>query len=240
MTLDQRSASIVQLAARFKQLTSEHIQTFLFNELSSKTPRDRALKRLVKERYLLRIERRTVGGSRGGSGQYVYALDRRGFYLYFDGRFDPMRNIDYHSLAIADCYVELLKLERAGQLVINGYSTEPDSWRMVGPYDLRPDFAVDVSVNGTRPPLLWFEVDMGTERQKQLRVKLEDYWLAYKHWKAEGNDPARFPRVVWVGIDQARVKELRWLLSEGSDEAQALFRVCTKDELVHNMLEYRM
>src|SRR5947209_6452814 len=86
-----RDRHIVQLVARFKQATSKQIHELLFSSNASRTPADVALKRLTTRGYLHRIERRTVGGSRGGSGQYVYSLGRRGFFMFFEGRYSPAR-----------------------------------------------------------------------------------------------------------------------------------------------------
>src|SRR3954447_17203603 len=123
-----RDRQIVQLIARFKQATSKQIHELLFSANASRTPADVALKRLTTRGYLHRIERRTVGGARGGSGQYVYALGRRGFFMFFEGRYSPARSVDYHALAILDSYIVLRRLELAGRLSIVGLSTEPDCW----------------------------------------------------------------------------------------------------------------
>lgn len=231
MTLDSRHGSIVQLVAKFKQLSSAHVQELLFHEHASRTPCDRALKRLVQAQYLVRIERRMVGGAKGGSGLYVYALGRRGFYTHFDGPFNPPRSVNYHSIAIADAYVALKRLERVGAIQVLGYSTEPDSWASVDDIQLKPDFAVDIAVNGTKLPRVWLEVDMGTEGQKQLRTKLEDYWRAYMVYRSASDELPEFPRIIWVAVDAERVKEINWLLGEGSMQARSLFQVCTAETL---------
>src|SRR5919107_3335473 len=97
--LSGRDRLVVQLIARFKQASSRQVHELLFPGVTY-TPADRALKRLTDRGYLTRIERRTVGGSRGGSGQYVYGLGRRGFFMHYDGRFNPPRTVNYHALAV--------------------------------------------------------------------------------------------------------------------------------------------
>src|SRR5688572_9185610 len=70
--LSGRDRLIVQLIARFKQASPSQLHEVLFHDLTYK-PLYRALNRLSTARaphrpYLTRIERRTVGGSHGGSG----------------------------------------------------------------------------------------------------------------------------------------------------------------------------
>src|SRR3954447_10297306 len=131
LDLSGRYRLIVQLIVRFKQASSRQVHELLFPTVTY-TPGDRALKRLTDRRSLARIEGRTVGGSRGGSGQYVYGLGRRGFYMHFDGRFSPPRTVNYHALAILDTYIALRRLELAGRLQVLGLSTEPDCWLRIG------------------------------------------------------------------------------------------------------------
>src|SRR3954467_4244133 len=133
--LTGRDRLIVQLIARFKQASSKQVHELLFPDVTY-TPADRALKRLTDRRYLTRIERRTVGGSRGGSGQYVYGLGRRGFYLHYDGRFILPRTVNYHALAILDTFIVLRRLELAGRLGINGVLVDEESWQKIGGDDL--------------------------------------------------------------------------------------------------------
>src|SRR3954447_18081319 len=144
LDLSGRDRLVVQLIARFKQASSRQVHELLFPGVSY-TPADRSLKRLTQAGYLTRIERRTVGGSRGGSGQYVYGLGRRGFYMHYDGRFSPPRTANYHALEILNTYIALRRLELAGRLQILGLSTEPDCWVRIGGDELKPDLYVELS-----------------------------------------------------------------------------------------------
>jgi hypothetical protein len=224
--LSPRDRSIVQLVARFKQAASSHIQELLFNDVASHTSANRALVRLTERGYLARIEKRLVGGSRGGSGQYVYQLGRRGFYLYFDGRFSPWRTVNYHALGIVETYIVLRRLERAGVLYIVGMSTEPDSWVRVGGNELKPDLYVEVERAGGVRRRVWFEIDMGSEGQSQLRTKLLRYWQAYdeSNWDV-------YPGTIWVAVDAERAKEISWLISQMPTNAHVLFQVSTLERL---------
>lgn len=243
--LDGRDRLIVNHVARFKQLSSAHVFALLFAG-ASRTPCDRALKRLTDQGYLHRVERRAIGGRQGGAGQYVYGLGRRGWFMHFEGRYVLPRVVNYHALAIADCYVALKRLERDGVLIVQGASTEPDCWAVIGAVDLRPDLYVQLQ-RGSRSTLLWIEMDMATEQHKQVRAKLESYWRAFQQAdkfpyppelsrevvQPDGSTRRQtvFPRIIWVGVDQERAKELSWLVSTLDDEARRLFTVTTREGL---------
>jgi hypothetical protein len=170
-----------------------------------------------------------VGGAGGGSGQYVYSLGRRGFFTLRDGgEYRRTRTVNYHTLAIADAFLTFKRLERAGVLTIAGVSTEPDCHVEVGGLYLKPDMHIDITHAGERRKL-WLEVDMGTQGQRVIRDKLERYWQAYKYTVSQ--EWPSFPLTYFVAVDDERVKELRWLLEQGSNEAQTLFRITTNEQL---------
>lgn len=230
MLVHERDRQIVLTIGRFGQVTSGQLLSMLFSELGSVTPLYRALERLVERKFISRIERRMVGGSGAGSGQYVYQLGSRGWTLCGrEGRYYPLRSVNYHTLAIVDSYVELLKAERKGNIHIVGLLTEPDSWRNIAGADLRPDMHVEIEQSSRqRSTSLWLEIDMGTERPKAIGEKLARYWHAYSH-VTEDVLPV-FPLVLFLALDDARAKELRWVIERGPEEARALFMVSTINE----------
>jgi hypothetical protein len=172
-----------------------------------------------------------AGGARGGSGQYVYSLGRRGFYQYFEGGYSAARSVNYHTLAIVDCFVTLRRLEREGAFKVLAMSTEPDCWAVIGGVELKPDLYVELE-RGTGRLLWWLEVDMGTESQKQLQGKLEAVVRAYRDYdEADALKWPTLPRTLWVGVDEERAKELAWLVGRLPAEAQRLFAVTSKEHL---------
>lgn len=140
----------------------------------------------------------------------------------------PYRSVHYHTLAIADAFIGLKRLEREGTIEVIGVATEPDTWRVIAGADLRPDLYVELGIPSKRMSIsLWIEIDMGTERQKQLKEKLARYWHAYQHATAE--DMAVYPRVLFLVPDDERLKEINWLINSGPEEARELFRVQKQD-----------
>jgi hypothetical protein len=232
MLILDRDRLIVLSIGRFGQLTFEHLRIMHFSGLASDTPLKRALIRLRGSGHVKVIERRLVGGSGAGSGQYVYQLGSAGWSLTRrQGKYWPFRTVDYHTLGIADAYVELLKLEQAGRARLDGFATEPDSWALIAGADLRPDLHVDVADLGRRRNTsLWIEIDMGTERQKAIKDKLARYWHAYQH--ATEKDLPSFPLILFIAPDDARARELRWIIERGHKDAQDLFLVSTMPQFV--------
>jgi hypothetical protein len=223
MELPDRNRRIVHLVARYGQASSKQIKLLLFHDVSQ-TPVDRALARLVASQYLTRLERRIVGGARGGSGQYVYGLGRRGSFMFYTGKFSPPRSIRYHSLAIVDSVVTFKEAEREGKLGIIGIASEPDAWRRIGRDELRPDLLVELDRRGRRVKL-FVEVDMGSESQGQVRAKLERYNRARDN--ADAEVWPRFPLTLWVAVDSEREAELKWLVSQMPERDRELFIVTT-------------
>ena len=230
--LSPRDAQVVELVGRFRLMGAEQIREVLFFGQRSKTPLDRALKRLTDAGYLTRLGR-MVGGFGGGSGQYVYQLGRAGWrYLGKGGGYRPLRVVDYHTLTIAECFVVLKRLERGGELSVISYEADPVSRRTVGEILLTPDAYVELGVSARRLKFsFWLEIDRDTENAETIRGKCVRYWRAFQSW---GGDV--FPYVVFVVPDERRRRELERVIAGGPDEAQQLFRVCELDnfgELIH-------
>lgn len=230
--LSPRDAQVVELVGQFRQMGAEQVREVLFFEQRSKTPCDRALKRLTDAGYLARLGR-MVGGFGGGSGQYIYQLGRAGWrYLGKGGGYRPLRVIDHHALTIAECFVLLKAMERSGELVVISYQADPASRRTVGDSLLTPDAYVELGIPATRRKFMfWLEIDRDTENAEVIRGKCVRYWRAFQSW-----DGDVFPYVVFVAPDAPRKQEIERVIAGGPDEAQALFRVYERAGFGHGIL----
>jgi hypothetical protein len=213
-------------------VAAEQIRKLLFFGQRSKTPLDRALKRLTDTGYLARLGR-LVGGFGGGSGQYVYQLGRKGWqYFGKGGGYRPLRAVDYHTLTIAECFVILKRLEQGGELAVIRYDADPASRLTVGQIQLTPDAYAEVGVEALkRKWAFWLEIDLDTENAEIIRGKCMRYWRAFQAW-----DGDVFPYIVFVVPDQTRKQELERVIAGGPDEAQEIFEVYQMDafgELIH-------
>jgi protein involved in plasmid replication-relaxation len=209
-------------------LTAGQLRELVFFEQASKTPLNRTLKRLTDGGYLVRLAR-MVGGFGGGSGAYVYQLGRVGWrYLGKGGGYRPLRVVDLHTLTIAECFVQLKRLEHDSQLTVITYIPEPALHRTLGDIPLTPDAYIELGVvlPQRRKFLYWLEVDRGTENADVIRGKLKRYWRAFKLWP----DDDTYPYVVFVVEGNVRKRELERVIAGGPEAAHALFRVYLLDE----------
>lgn len=224
MRLLERDGRILTLVARFGQLTTNHVNDLVFYESKSRTPCERALKRLVADGLLEHVPQRHPGGRLGGSPLNVFQLGAEGWRLFFEGRRKFSRVIRAHSLAIADVYVAIKQGEREGWLEVLDYATEPDSHVDVAGADLRPDLYVELGLREKRQRVvLWLEVDLGTERQKQIAEKIERYRFAYEHSDQYQGDV--FPSIVFLALDDERVRELNQILRRAKNTPGGLIQV---------------
>lgn len=228
MKLSRRDLQIVQFIARFGQATKHHVRAAVFKDNKSATPCDRALKRLTEQRVLARIEIRTVGGAHGGSGQYVYQIGAAGWKLAAtEGSFWLSKSVKYHSLAIADVFVDI-----NDHLNVIRYETEPDSHEKINYVPLQPDLYLEVDL-GRHVLRTWLEVDLGTERPKQLKEKMNRYNHAWSGAPERWNP---WPLVVWAVPDDKRRAELQSIVKLQPAESQGMYRVCLLDDVVATLL----
>jgi hypothetical protein len=228
MELSQADAAVVRLVGQFKQLSSVHIQTACFADTSAMTL-SRHLNRLVLQKYLARVGRRSTS-VQGGSGAYVYQLAPRGWiFVQRDGRYWPYRAIDLHKLHCADIYIDLLNAERGGTLKIIRFGLE----RAVSPV-VRADIALALGVIETNKRIdLYIEVDLGTERPKRIEAKLNGYWDTYRRTPKDST----FPAVIFVVPDTYRAKQIRTVIAKRYKDT-GLFQVCQFKEVVSLCLSF--
>lgn len=221
--LPSRDQAVVELVGKFRQLTAGHLRVLAFDELASQTPLDRTLRRLVDGKYLMRLHR-LVGGTQGGSAQYVYQLGRQGWRLLERaGEYWAPRAVNLHALAVADCLVNLKIAEKRGALEVVCFTAEPACHVKVGGILLTPDAFVELKLAGSREQLIsWLEVDRGTERLNTIQEKCERYWKA----SISGQWDGFFPFVLFVVPDEQRQRAIERMVKAGPTGARELFSVC--------------
>jgi Replication-relaxation len=231
--MTRRDQAIILTVGRFGQLASGHVRDLFFSNLSSDTPSKRRLHALTQQGYLCIVERRPIGGSGRGSGQAVYQLGSKGWDVCRrEGKYWPFRSIDHHRLAIADAYVAIKRLEAEGRYEVGLLVTEPDTHQEIGGTKLTPDLHIELTDKALgHDHLWWLEIDMGTERQVQIKDKLARYWHAYEHIEAD-----EMPLVVFLAPDAERARDLRRWIEQGPAEAQQLFTVHLQDEFPTRLL----
>lgn len=222
--LSSRDKAVVSLVGAFRQLTAGHLRELAFAEVSSQTPLDRTLKRLVQRKYLMRLHR-LVGGTQGGSAQYVYQLGRAGWRLLERaGEYWAPRAVNLHALAVADCLVKLKITEKAGGHEVASFTTEPACHVKVGGLLLTPDAFVELKLGGSGERLIsWLEVDRSTEHLTTIQEKCERYWKA----SISGQWDGHFPFVLFVVPDEVRKRAVERVFQGGPASAGELFSCTT-------------
>lgn len=185
---------------------------------------------MVSSGLLATVEHRLVGGWTGGSGQFVYRLTPKGWkYLRSEKTYRALRTIDRHRLAIVDAYVTTVECERAGTLRINEVVEEPECHQVVAGVQITPDLYLNADLlEAQTRRRIWVEVDMGTERRKQIIDKLTRYRHAYRSWGDE-RPGQPFPRIVFMAVDEERERELQTIINEMPEQGRMLFAVYRGD-----------
>lgn len=227
MRILSRDLKILTMVARFKFLTSSQVQTLVFADNASLTPRDRALKRLLSDGYIKAIGRRSFGNSvdMRGVTPVIYALTTKGYRsIGVTERVTTRKGLSYieHCLSVVDVVCDLRRQESAGLLRVVGFVTEPDTHIRIGGQYIRPDLTLQVeALQLGKRANIWLEVDQATQGDGVILDKLRRYARAYDS-TSEGEP---FYRVVFAVPDQDRRDALQWLIKDRAREHAALFSV---------------
>lgn len=228
--LNSKQREILTYVSRFQQLSTKQIKALVYPGQPF-DPQRRTLDELLKYKLLVRVNQRMHGGPVGGSQMYVYQLGSEGRKHYYSGRRGTATVINYHSLAIADVFVQLKDAERDRQAKLFNYATEPDTHIELGGVLLKPDLYIDIGIRATNQRrAVWIEVDLGTERQKQVLEQATAYKLAYQSRSEYPLDV--YPTVVFLASSAERAAEIEYWLKRAGDP-DGLFTVGTLDQVIH-------
>jgi hypothetical protein len=227
MQITSRDLQIIAFVSRFGQVTLKHIEAHFFAGHRSNTSVKVVLRRLVSQKLLVRVERRTVGGARGGSGQYVYQLGYAGWRMSdTKDAYSQARTVNYHSLAIAEVFTSIHRAESDAVQIVR-YEVDEESSIKINYIPINPDMYLELRL-GAVERRVWVEVDLGTERPKQLKDKLIRYHDAWLNAPDKWNP---FPMVVWVLPDEKRKAELESLIAQQPKESQPMYRTATFEDV---------
>lgn len=198
----------------------------------------RVLKRLVRDRLLVRLERQ-IGGIRGGSAGYVYAASPLAHRL-LDGdgprrRFkEPSATFVEHTLAIAQLVVDLIDRHHTNTVEILRLEAEPRCWRTFAAASsremVRPDLFVALGVGEFEHH--WFvEIDLGTETMQRRLTKCAQYEAYYR----SGSEQAArdlFPKVLWVMPTHALADELHRRIDHAKNLTTEIFTATSQVDVL--------
>jgi len=239
--LTGRDLAIVGQVAELRLMSASHIKAIHFcaaehdNDLAAARACQRVLARLVRDRLLVRLERR-VGGVRAGSASYVYGLGPLGQRaLGLDGprrRYhEPTSRFLDHTLAISQLVVEVTAASRDGVLDLLSCQAEPRCYRefsgVGGRIVLRPDCFMALGV-GEYEQRWFIEVDRGSESLPVVVRKCRLYETYYQSGKEQAAHGV-FPRVCWTTPDERRASQLHRAIATDRRLTDQLFVVTTTD-----------
>lgn len=231
--LSDTDRAVVQTLAVVRMASGNQLNRLFWPTTASgaRTAR-RRLQRLADLRVLIRLHRQ-VGGIKGGSQGYTYALDVNGQRIAQTLHHNTIRRptpsdtfVD-HTLAVTETYV-VLWTTRGVELT--EFEPEPDCWRRFTgaagrTVTLRPDAYVAWGI-GDWELSAFVEVDRATEHPGRISRKAAQY---IRYWRSgiEQLQHDVFPMVLWLTPTEQRAEVLRQAL-EG-DEAAGLSSVITSD-----------
>jgi hypothetical protein len=243
--LPDRDRQMLDTVGVLRLARSDQLRSLFFSELATETTRKRicarALQRLTLSGLLRPLERR-IGGQRAGSSGRVHALGPAGRRLLAHlngngvsdrGVHEPGLLFVTHTLAIGDLYVALVEAERAGQIELLAFETEPTR-TYTSPIgktmSVRPDVHVSIGV-GEFEQLSFCELDLATEGRGALERKLQAYVSLYRSGREQA-EHGLFPRVVWITEDLERAEYISRLIETLPPSAQKLFAVTVSEHAV--------
>jgi len=204
-SLGERDRAILQALqdSRFmtsKQISRQHFEPDHANPTAAQRAANRAMHKLQGHGLATTIYRR-VGGAKGGSSGFVWALTPTGHRLLGLGsddqprkrNFEPSPRFVEHTLAVSELHVQIHGMDG---VALTDIQFEPHCWRSYNGNTLKPDLYA-VTSDGEYEDLWFFEIDLATEAPSRVVSKCEQYQAYY----CSGTEQARhgiFPKVVWI------------------------------------------
>lgn len=198
----------------------------------------------LKRLGLVKTFDRRIGGVRAGSASFVWCLTEAGQRLLDlkDGAENLHRSHRYlepayahlkHTLAIAECYVQLVEISRKHKdVLLQTIEWEPDCWR---PYQqdghmmqLKPDLSV-ITRNAGYIDRWFIEIDMNTEAVPVIIEKCKRYHQYLGTGIEQRRNEGVFPIPVWIVLNDERKQKIVAAIKETFKKQPHMF-VVIKDE----------
>ena len=201
----------------------------------------------LKEYGLVKTFERRIGGIRAGSASYIWCLTEPGQRLLDlrHGEYEPRRTRSHrylepsyvhirHTLAIAECYVQLVEISRKyRKIVFTQVEWEPDCWR---PFQhkghdiqLKPDLFA-VTYNDGYEDRWFIEIDLSTEAMTVVMDKCRRYHQYLNSGIEQRQHNGVFPITVWIVPDEQRKQKIIEAIKETFKKAPSMFAVITAEE----------
>jgi hypothetical protein len=248
--LSEREFAVIHSVATYRYLTGHQIEQLHFQGHATKDTaartRRRVLERLVAGRFLDQLPR-PIGGIRGGSGAYVFALGTVGYRVVHgearrsgtprDG--GPSTTFLAHTLAVAQVGIDLTTAAEQDRIERVDIETEPSCWRsyqrgLGGMETLKPDLYAEVVTSEFEDRWL-IEVDRATESLTAIRTKCQTY-LDYYRTGIEQQRSQVFPQVLWSVPTDKRARQIEEVIRRMTSVPDGLFTVIVDTRTVEHIL----
>lgn len=243
--LHKRDKKVLSSIRQCRYMTTKHIRRLHFLDAVSSTAGLRATNRnlrKLKDFGLADSLSRRIGGVRAGSGSLIWYLTGAGERLLRMGDksvspiksfFEPSPHFLAHTLAVAECFVQLTEICGGNCLKLVNVELEPYCWR---PFNhkgklatLKPDIFAVTTCDDYEDR--WFiEVDLDTEAPVTILEKCQRYHQYYRSG-LEQQQHRVFPLTVWIVPDMARKESLNKRIRAEFSKQAKIFIVITPDEL---------
>ena len=201
----------------------------------------------LKEYGLVKTFERRIGGIRAGSASYIWCLTEPGQRLLDlqNGEYDPRRTRSHrylepsyihirHTLAIAECYVQLVEISRKyRKLVFTHVEWEPECWRLYThnghDLQLKPDLFA-VTYNDGYEDRWFIEIDLATEAMPVVMDKCKRYHQYLNTGIEQRKHNGVFPIAVWIVPDESRKQKMIEAIKKTFKDAPKMFAVIVAEE----------
>ena len=238
-SLHDRDRDILGTLQNSRFMTSKHISRQHFeadhaNPAAAQRATNRAMHKLQGHGLVTTIYRR-MGGPKGGSSGFVWALTPTGHRLLdLDSdtqprkrNFEPSPRFVEHTLAVSELHVQILGMEG---VALSDVQFEPHCWRSYNGNTLKPDLYA-VTSDGEYEDLWFFELDLATEAPSRVVAKCEQYQQYYRSG-AEQAQHGVFPMVVWIVPNAKRKAALQVHIQQSASITdKEIFTFILPDEL---------
>lgn len=218
--LSDRDRQVVAAVSRLSQLSTLHIKALIFPHVN-RISMDRSIKRLRGDKLLKKVGVRAAG-MKGGTPPSVYILGPKGWwYMKRQGDYPSVAAVREHTLHVADLFVRLVELDRAGTIKLLP-ETAPE--HVVG--SMRVDLYVVLHVPASGEEGAYYVEMQEHARADLIKAKLQAHWSAFQAFTGDF-----YPEVAFVARDDYIKYRITRLIPA---HMRRLFNVYTADEFIEH------
>ena len=243
--LSERDRGVLSDIRKCRYLTTSQIRRLRFTDAATPDAGLRAANRnlnKLKGFGLIDALTRRIGGVRAGSGSLIWYITDAGERMLCLGNhtmrprkrfFEPSPHFLAHTLAVAECYIQLVEICSIRALKLVSVEVEPKCWRLYNNKGaittLKPDLSAVIHCGNFEDRYL-FEIDLNTESPVTIVEKCRRYHDYYRDG-LEQKQYGVFPLTVWIAPDKARKDSLSEHIRAEFKKYPKIFIVITPEEL---------